>query len=396
MTPGERRATASLASVYSLRLFGMFVILPVFALYAERLPGGESHTLVGVALGIYGLTQAILQIPFGWASDRWGRKEVIYSGLVILAIGSAVAAVARDIEWVIIGRALQGAGAISAAAVALVADLTRDAVRTTAMAVIGISIGATFALSLVVGPVLDGVVGVPGIFALTGILALVAIVVVRFGVPDPDHTTGPASVPGQLVPALLDRQLLRLSYGTFTLHAVLMALFTQVPFALRDSGLADNHHWWLYLPVLVIAVAAILPFLRRTDRPGQAKPAMVAAIAVLFAGTAGIAWSLHSVSGLAIALTVFFAGFNLLEALLPSLVSKYAAVEGRGAAIGVNSSAQFLGAFVGAAAAGWLAEHVSNVSVFVFCLVLVAFWFVVALTMAHPDGYVSNYTMGET
>ncbi len=396
MTPGERRATASLASVYSLRLFGMFVILPVFALYAERLPGGESHTLVGVALGIYGLTQAILQIPFGWASDRWGRKEVIYSGLVILAIGSAVAAVARDIEWVIIGRALQGAGAISAAAVALVADLTRDAVRTTAMAVIGISIGATFALSLVVGPVLDGVVGVPGIFALTGILALVAIVVVRFGVPDPDHTTGPASVPGQLVPALLDRQLLRLSYGTFTLHAVLMALFTQVPFALRDSGLADNHHWWLYLPVLVIAVAAILPFLRRTDRPGQAKPAMVAAIAVLFAGTAGIAWSLHSVSGLAIALTVFFAGFNLLEALLPSLVSKYAAVEGRGAAIGVNSSAQFLGAFVGAAAAGWLAEHVSNVSVFVFCLILVAFWFVVALTMAHPDGYVSNYTMGET
>lgn len=396
MTPGERRATASLASVYSLRLFGMFVILPVFALYAERLPGGESHTLVGIALGIYGLTQAILQIPFGWASDRWGRKEVIYSGLVILAIGSAVAAVARDIQWVIIGRALQGAGAISAAAVALVADLTRDAVRTTAMAVIGISIGATFALSLVVGPMLDGVVGVPGIFALTGILALVAIVVVRFGVPDPDHTTGPASVPGQLVPALLDRQLLRLSYGTFTLHAVLMALFTQVPFALRDSGLADNHHWWLYLPVLVIAVAAILPFLRRTDRPGQAKPAMVAAIAVLFAGTAGIAWSLHSVSGLAIALTVFFAGFNLLEALLPSLVSKYAAVEGRGAAIGVNSSAQFLGAFVGAAAAGWLAEHVSNVSVFVFCLVLVAFWFVVALTMAHPDGYVSNYTMGET
>ncbi|MCC6869561.1 MAG: MFS transporter [Burkholderiales bacterium] len=396
MTPSERRATASLASIYSLRLFGMFVILPVFALYAERLPGGESHTRIGIALGIYGLTQAILQIPFGWASDRWGRKQVIYSGLVILAIGSAVAALARDIEWVIIGRALQGAGAISAAAVALVADLTRDAVRTMAMAIIGISIGATFALSLVVGPMLEGVVGVPGIFALTGLLALVAIAVVRFGVPDADHTTGPASVPGQLVPALLDRQLLRLSYGTFTLHAVLMALFTQVPFALRDAGLTERHHWWLYLPVLVIAVALILPFLRRTDRPGQAKPAMVAAIVVLFAGTAGIAWSLRSLTGLAIALTVFFAAFNLLEALLPSLVSKYAAAEGRGAAIGVNSSAQFLGAFVGAAAAGWLAEHVSNVSVFILCLVLVAFWCVVALTMAHPDGYVSNYTMGET
>lgn len=396
MTPSERRATASLASIYSLRLFGMFVILPVFALYAERLPGGESHTRIGIALGIYGLTQAILQIPFGWASDRWGRKQVIYSGLVILAIGSAVAALARDIEWVIIGRALQGAGAISAAAVALVADLTRDAVRTMAMAVIGISIGATFALSLVVGPMLEGIVGVPGIFALTGVLALVAIAVVRFGVPDPDRITGPATAPGQLLPALCDRQLLRLSYGTFTLHAVLMALFTQVPFALRDAGLTERHHWWLYLPVLVIAVALILPFLRRTDRPGQAKPAMVAAIVVLFAGTAGIAWSLRSLTGLAIALTVFFAAFNLLEALLPSLVSKYAAAEGRGAAIGVNSSAQFLGAFVGAAAAGWLAEHVSNVSVFVLCLVLVAFWCVVALTMAHPDGYVSNYTMGET
>ncbi len=396
MTPSERRATASLASIYSLRLFGMFVILPVFALYAERLPGGESHTRIGIALGIYGLTQAILQIPFGWASDKWGRKQVIYSGLVILAIGSAVAALARDIEWVIIGRALQGAGAISAAAVALVADLTRDAVRTMAMAVIGISIGATFALSLVVGPMLEGIVGVPGIFALTGVLALVAIAVVRFGVPDPDRITGPATAPGQLLPALCDRQLLRLSYGTFTLHAVLMALFTQVPFALRDAGLTERHHWWLYLPVLVIAVALILPFLRRTDRPGQAKPAMVAAIVVLFAGTAGIAWSLRSLTGLAIALTVFFAAFNLLEALLPSLVSKYAAAEGRGAAIGVNSSAQFLGAFVGAAAAGWLAEHVSNVSVFVLCLVLVAFWCVVALTMAHPDGYVSNYTMGET
>ncbi len=396
MTPSERRATASLASIYSLRLFGMFVILPVFALYAERLPGGESHTRIGIALGIYGLTQAILQIPFGWASDRWGRKQVIYSGLVILAIGSAVAALARDIEWVIIGRALQGAGAISAAAVALVADLTRDAVRTMAMAVIGISIGATFALSLVVGPMLEGIVGVPGIFALTGVLALVAIAVVRFGVPDPDRITGPATAPGQLLPALCDRQLLRLSYGTFTLHAVLMALFTQVPFALRDAGLTERHHWWLYLPVLVIAVALILPFLRRTDRPGQAKPAMIAAIVVLFAGTAGIAWSLRSLTGLAIALTVFFAAFNLLEALLPSLVSKYAAAEGRGAAIGVNSSAQFLGAFVGAAAAGWLAEHVSNVSVFVLCLVLVAFWCVVALTMAHPDGYVSNYTMGET
>ena len=396
MTPGERRATASLASIYGLRLLGMFVILPVFALYAERLPGGSSATLIGVALGAYGLTQALLQIPFGWASDRWGRKPVIYSGLVMLAIGSFVAAAASDIAWVIVGRSLQGAGAISAAVMALTADLTRDSVRTTAMAIIGITIAATFALSLVVGPMLDGLIGVPGIFALTGALALLAIAVMRFAVPDPDHAAAPARVPGQPGRALRDPQLLRLAYGTFALHAVLMALFTRLPFALRDNGLPAERHWWIYLPVLLVSLAFMLPFLRRIDRPRQAKPAMIVAIAVLMTGIGAIALSLHSLVALAIALTVFFAALNLLEALLPSLVTKYASTEGRGAAIGVNSSAQVLGAFAGAACGGWLAEHVGNVSVFVFCLILVALWLVAAVTMAHPTRMASNYSMGET
>lgn len=396
MTPAERRATASLASIYGLRLLGMFVILPVFALYAERLPGGHSHTLIGIALGAYGLTQAILQIPFGWASDKWGRKPVIYSGLAIFALGSFVAAAAHDIGWVIAGRCLQGAGAISAAVVALTADLTRDAVRTTAMAIIGITIAATFALSLIVGPMLEGVIGVPGIFALTGALALLAIAVVRYAVPDPDHAAAPVRAPGQLARAIRDPQLLRLSYGTFALHAVLMALFTQVPFALRDNGLASARHWWMYLPVLVISIALMLPFLRRIDRPGQAKPAMVGAVVVLAAGIAGLAFSLHSLTALAITLTVFFAALNLLEALLPSLVTKYASAEGRGAAIGINSSAQFLGAFVGAAAGGWLAEHAGDASVFIFCLALVAAWLLAALTMAHPVRTTPNHSLGET
>lgn len=395
MTSGERRATASLASIYGLRLLGMFVILPVFALYAERLPGGTSPTLIGIALGAYGLTQALLQIPFGWASDRWGRKPVIYSGLVILAAGSFVAATAADITWVIVGRCLQGAGAISAAVMALTADLTRDTVRTTAMAVIGITIGATFALSLVLGPMLDGVIGVPGIFALTGALALLAIAVVRFAVPDPDHAAVPARSPGWPTRAMRDPQLLRLAYGTFALHAVLMALFTRLPFALRDNGLASAQHWWIYLPVLVVSLALMVPFLRRIDRPRQAKPAMIVAVVVLMTGIGGIALSLHSLVALAIALTVFFAALNLLEALLPSLVTKYASAEARGAAIGVNSSAQFLGAFAGAAGGGWLAEHVGNASVFVFCLFLVALWLAAAVTMSHPTRMVSNYSMGE-
>lgn len=396
MTSGERRATASLASIYGLRLLGMFVILPVFALYAEHLPGGHSHTLIGFALGAYGLTQAILQIPFGWASDRWGRKPVIYSGLAIFAAGSFIAATAGDLAWVIVGRCLQGAGAISAAVVALTADLTRDAVRTTAMAVIGITIAATFALSLIVGPLLEGLIGVPGIFALTGVLALGAMAVVRLAVPEPERPAAPVQSKGQLGRAARDPQLLRLNYGTFALHAVLMALFTQVPFALRDNGLAGAQHWWVYLPVLVISIALMLPFLRRIDRPGQAKPAMVGAIVVLLAGMTGTALALHSLAALAVALTIFFAALNLLEALLPSLVSKYASAEGRGAAIGINSSAQFLGAFAGAAGGGWLAEHAGNAAVFAFCLALMAAWLVAAATMAHPTRNVSNYSMGET
>lgn len=396
MTPAERRATASLASIYGLRLFGMFVILPVFALYAETLPGGHSHTLIGIALGAYGLTQALLQIPFGWASDRWGRKPVIYSGLAIFALGSFIAAVAADLTWVIVGRCLQGAGAISAAALALAADLTRDAVRTTAMAIIGITIAATFALSLIVGPVLEGWVGVPGIFAITGVLSLLAIAVVRFVVPEPP---GPRVAPreaGQFALAARDPQLFRLAFGTFTLHAVLMAVFTQVPFALRESGLPTGRHWWIYLPVLVVSILLMLPFLRRIDRPGQAKPAMVGAIAVLLAGIAGLAFSLHSLVALGLTLTAFFAALNLLEALLPSLVSKYASASSRGAAIGINSSAQFLGAFAGAACGGWLAEHVGNASVFVFCMVLVGLWLAAAVTMAHPQRNTSHYSMGET
>jgi len=397
MTPMEVRATASLASIYGLRLLGMFVILPVFALYAETLPGGATHTEIGFALGAYGLMQAVLQIPFGWASDRWGRKPVIYSGLFVFAVGSFVAAWGTSIGWVILGRCLQGAGAISAAVIALAADLTRDSVRTTAMAVIGITIGATFAASIVVGPVLKGWIGVPGIFAMTGALALAAIVVVRVWVPIPDHRASESSATsGQLRAALRDPQLLRLNYGTFALHAMLMALFTQVPFALRDNGLPGERHWIVYLPVLVVSVLLMLPFLRRVDQPGRGKLTMNAAVAILLASTLALALSLHWLAALCVALTVFFAALNLLEAMLPALVSKYVAGDARGAAIGVNSSAQFLGAFAGATAGGWLAEHAGNTAVFAFCVALTVLWLAATATMTPPAPYASNYSMGET
>lgn len=398
MTPKERRATASLAGIFGLRMLGMFIILPVFALYAETLPGGGSHTLVGIALGAYGLTQALLQVPFGWASDRFGRKRTIVAGLVVFAIGSFVAAWAPDIRWTIVGRLLQGAGAISAAVIALTADLTRNEVRTRAMAVIGMTIGATFALSLILGPVLKPLIGVPGIFALTGVLALGAIAVLKRGVPEPDVVHVRAREPGFAAfrKVLADGQLLRLNYGIFALHALLMALFVEVPLALRDAGLAPESHWKVYLPVMVASVILMLPALRTADRPGRGKSVFVGAVLVLGAGQAILAFSGTSFAILVAGLVVFFAAFNLLEATLPSLVSKFAPPAQKGTATGVYSSVQFLGTFLGATAGGWLAQHVGHASVFVFGIALTLVWLAVSASMSAPPAYPSTYSMGET
>ena len=289
MTAGERRATVGLAGIFGLRMLGMFIVLPVLALYAEGLPGGRDHVLVGLALGAYGLTQAVLQIPFGWASDRWGRKPVIVAGLVIFALGSFIAAWAPSIAWTIVGRTIQGAGAISAAVIALVADLTRDTVRTRAMAAIGMTIGATFALSLVVSPALAPLIGVPGIFVMTGVLALAAIAVLQKVVPEVDAAVERPDTPASWKRALLDRELLRLNYGIFALHAALLALFVQVPFMLRDNGVAPSRHALVYLPVLVVSVALMLPALWQADRPRRGKPVFVAAVAILFVGQAMLA-----------------------------------------------------------------------------------------------------------
>jgi MFS family permease len=397
MTPIERRATAGLAGIFGLRMLGMFIVLPVLALYAETLPGGRDHALVGLALGAYGLTQAVLQVPFGWASDRWGRKPVIVTGLVIFALGSFIAAWAPTILWTIVGRTVQGAGAISAAVIALTADLTRDTVRSRAMAAIGMTIGATFAVSLVVAPALTPLIGVPGIFVLTGVLALGAIVLLLRMVPDPDASARSPDTPAQWRRVLADRDLLRLNYGIFALHAALMALFLQVPFMLRDNGVAAARHWLVYLPVLAVSVVLMMPALWQADRPGRGKPVFVGAVAVLFAGQVLLALAGTSLPLTLVALVVFFSGFNLLEATLPSLVSKFAPPAVKGAAAGVYSSVQFLGTFVGAAAGGWLSQWHGAAAVFGFGLVLTAIWLAVSATMSAPPTFKQgNYSMGET
>ncbi len=384
MTPAERRATTGLASIYGLRMLGMFIVLPVLALYAETLPGGRDHTMVGLALGTYGLTQAVLQIPFGWASDRVGRKPVIIAGLIIFALGSFLAAWAPTIGWVIAGRTVQGAGAISAAVIALTADLTRDSVRTRAMAAIGMTIGATFAVSLIAGPALTAVIGVPGVFAMTGILALLAMLLLRVSVPQPDLHQRPAIERGQWLRVLGDRNLLRLNYGIFALHASLMALFVQVPFMLRDGGIVPARHWLVYLPVLLGSVVLMLPAMMRADSPGRAKRIFIGAIAVVFTGQVLLALPGHALPITITALVVFFTGFNLLEATLPSLISKFAPTGVKGTAVGVYSSVQFLGTFVGAAGGGWLSQRHGPGAVFAFCLVLTGLWFAVAFTMSAP------------
>ncbi len=387
MSPQELRAAVSLASIFGLRMFGMFAILPVFAIYAEGLPGGDNLTLVGVAIGVYGLTQATLQIPFGWWSDRYGRKPIIYAGLALFAAGSFVAALGVHIWVVIAGRLLQGAGAISAAVMAMTADLTREQHRTKAMAIIGSTIGAVFALSLVIAPSLNRLMGVPGIFAMTGVLVLISIGVVYAIVPEAPEHPEPREPRGgvrEFLNVLRDTQLARLNYGIFTLHAVLMALFIAVPLELRADGLPVDQHWHVYLPVLLGSFMLMLPAIMRTNRPERLKRVFVGAVTLLLASQVLMPWLGSGVWRIAATLLLFFTAFNILEAALPSLVSKTAPPQAKGVAIGVFNSLQFLGAFAGAAGGGYLYGHWGETGVVVFDVVLIGLWLVIARGIGVP------------
>jgi predicted MFS family arabinose efflux permease len=385
MTPLELRASIGLSGIFGLRLLGMFVILPVFAIYAERLPGGDNLTLVGLAIGAYGLTQALLQIPFGWWSDRYGRKPVVYIGLVIFAIGSFVAALAPDIYMVIFGRMLQGAGAISAAVIAMTADLTREDQRAKAMAMIGSTIGVAFALSLVASPWLDRMIGVPGIFALTGILALGAMLVMWRVIPDaPQNPPAPGRALIDFWHVLTDPQLARLNWGIFALHAVLMALFIVVPFGLRDAGLPVGEHWQVYLPVMLGSFVLMMPAVLQAGNPVLLRRWFIVSIAVLLAAHLALPWLEGSVWLLSLFLLAFFAPFNALEAMLPTLTTRLAPTHAKGTAIGLYSTIQFFGTFLGASAGGILYKNWGPVAVVAFDAVLLAIWLILALGMRVP------------
>lgn len=395
MTAAERRTALSLATIFALRMLGLFMILPVFSLYAEHLQG-VTPTLIGVAIGVYGLTQAALQIPFGMLSDRFGRKPMIAAGLLIFAAGSMVAAVADSIAGVILGRALQGMGAVASVVMALAADLTREENRTKTMAVIGITIGMSFVVSLIAGPVLDQWIGVPGIFWLTAALALGGIGVLYVWVPQPAQVRShrdTQAVPAQLLEVLRNPQLARIDVGIFTLHMLLTATFVVMPLVLRDNvGLASHHHWYIYMPVMVLAMAVMIPLVIIAEKRRRMKEVLLGAVLVLAVAEADFWFLVQSLPGVVLGLLLFFIAFNVLEAILPSYIAKVAPPDKKGTAMGAYSSSQFLGAFTGGAVGGWLYGLYGLKMVFVFCAAAALCWAFIAGSLRQPP-YLSSYML---
>jgi len=391
----EKRAGFSLAAIYAVRMLGLFMILPVFALYADQFEG-STPLLVGLALGIYGLTQGLLQIPYGMLSDRFGRKPMITIGLLIFTAGSLLAADADSIYEIIAGRALQGSGAVAAVLMALAADLSREEHRLKMMGFIGVSIGFAFAIAMVAGPIINQLMGLSGIFVVTAVLALFALLILFVWVPSPQESVfhrDTQANPTQFKTVLADRQLLRLDFGILILHLVLMATFVAFPLVLQNqAGLDSADHWKLYLPVFLLSVALMLPFIIIAESKRRMKQIFIAAIGVLAIAELNLVFGGESVWHLGLTMVVFFSAFNLLEASLPSLVSKMSPADRKGTAMGLYSSSQFIGAFLGGVFGGLSYEAAGATGVFLMCSFALLLWLLLAYTMKNPR-YVSTYLL---
>jgi len=379
MSATELRATVSLAAIFALRMLGLFMIMPVFSVYAKTVPGGDNALLVGLAIGIYGLTQSLLYIPYGWASDKLGRKPVIVFGLLLFAAGSLVAACAHDILWIIVGRAIQGAGAISSAVTAFIADLTSEANRTKAMAMVGGSIGISFAVAIIAAPIVFRWIGMDGLFGAVGLLSLVAIAVVIWVVPHPP--VAPVHVKAPFSEVLHNPELLRLNFGVYALHATQTALFVVLPQILVAQGLPLDSAWRMYLPVMGISFVLMVPAIIVAEKRGKMKAVLLSAIAAVLIGQLCLAIFPHTLWWLAAMLLVYFTGFNVLEASQPSLVSKLAPGTRKGAAMGVYNTTQALGLFSGGALGGLVLKYTGQEGVFFACSALVLLWLIIAATM---------------
>lgn len=399
LLPSERRAAAGLAAIFSTRMLGLFMVLPVLAIYAHDLPGA-TPLLVGLAIGAYGLTQAIFQIPLGLLSDRIGRKPVIYGGLLLFMVGSGVAATADSIYWVILGRVLQGSGAIAAAIIALTADLTRDEVRTKGMAAIGISVALSFAAAIVLGPALSRWIGISGIFWLTAVLAVVGMLLLAYVVPNPKASRihrDAQPVLSQLSGVIRNPTLVRLDLAIFMLHLTMVSLFVVLPLSIQDAGLQLADHWMVYLPAVLLAIVAMVPFIIMAERLGKVRQVLLGSVVALGLSMLGFFALNQSLWGIGILLLVVFTIFNLLEAVLPSLVSKAAAAGAKGTAMGVFSSSQFVGAFLGGLLGGWAHEGFGAGAVYLLGAMACLVWAGLVATMVLPENLARHViSLGET
>lgn len=393
----EVKVVASLALLYVFRMLGLFMVFPVMMLFGQNYAGATPF-LLGMALGIYGLTQAVFQIPLGLLSDVWGRKPVIFLGLVVFVLGSAVAALADSAWGLIMGRSLQGAGAIASAVMALVGDLTSEQNRTRAMAMIGASIGLSFSVAMVIGPILASIGGLSAIFWLSALLSLIGMLILYWLIPNPpvgkSHGSDGLTVPALLKNALRNIDLLRLDLGIFVLHFVLTATFVVVPLAFQNVGIDAARHWHFYLPVMVVAFIAMLPFMYVAERKRQIKNVFVAAVLLLALSEAGLGFAEHLWHWV-FGLFTFFTAFNLLEATLPSLVSKQAPAGSKGTAMGVYSTCQFLGAAGGGMVGGYCYQTWGLSSVLMVSLTLCTIWFLVSLSMRSPQ-YLSSICLPQS
>ena len=388
MSSTEKRATISIAAIFSTRMLGLFMIFPVFVLFAQEEFANVTGTQIGIAMGIYGLTQALLQIPYGVLSDKYGRKPLIIGGMIVFMFGSIICAMAESIEMMIVGRAIQGMGAVAAVLMATVADLVQEKFRLRAMAVVGITIGLSFTASLALGPLLSSLFGVRGIFWITAMVALIGVLLVIYAVPEIKNQSFQREAQAdssQFAEVLKNAELLRLDIGVFILHAMLTAMFIAVPLMMRDdAGLDILHHWHIYLPVMLISFILMVPFIIMAESKGKMKQIFVGAILTISLMQFAFVFFPHGYWWISLVLLVFFTAFNLLEASLPSLVVKISPADKKGTASGVYSSSQFMGAAVGGLVGGISYQYYGIEGVFYFTGTIGLIWFVVASYMENP------------
>ncbi len=388
----EIRTALSLAAVFAARMLGLFMILPVLPLLATELKYSTPF-LIGLCIGIYGLTQALLQIPLGLLSDKIGRKPIIIGGLVVFALGSILAASTDNIYVIIAARAIQGSGAIAATTMALAADLSREDQRAKMMAFIGMSIGLAFVVAMIIGPLIADFAGLSGIFWVTAILAIIGILLVTFVVPTPKitKTHRDAGIIGAYIkPVLTESTLLRMNLSVFLLHLLMTANFTVLPLLFRDHlNIASVDHWKIYLPVLVVSLIFSLPMIIVSEKFRKIKLMFIVAVTLLVFSQAILSLNPSAVQfnfyPLIFAFLLFFIGFNFLEAVQPSLVAKYSDVSTKGTAMGVYSSAQFLGIFVGGSVGGLIMQHFGISGVFTFGAIIALLFLAVAISLPKPD-----------